>query len=154
MDTLAIFSLILSIANVISVSKADFFLDGELGGSVNRQGQSVFGRNYDHYDRDSRSSLGLGLDPTSFNGQNDFESEVKIQYYPGAQIHRDKKYDKHVDKNILWQEEKAKLEKQWALDPDSSPVPPTRKRRPTKYKKSRIFDIFRRTNDYMRHRDE
>lgn len=145
MDTFAISSLILLIANVIFVTKADFFSDngfGESGTHLNKRERSVFGRSHDAYERDAHFSSGLGMSPTSFNEEHGFDAEAKIQYFPGAQIHRNKKYDKNTDQYLV------RYENGDYDDTSHKPAVPTRKRRPTKYKKSRIFDIFRRTNDY------
>lgn len=109
MEKLVFFPLILFLtSSEIVMIKADFFLDDVFGENsnqfnrVNRHGygHSLFDRDSDPYEHDSQVSFGWGLNPASFNGNNGFEADARIQHFPGAQIHRDKNVKRKIERRI------------------------------------------------------
>lgn len=178
MDKLASLTLILLIANKIYITKADFFLDDIFGDrftDVDNHGvSSVFSRNHNPYDRDTSSSFGLGLSPPPYNGENDFEAQNRVDFFPGAQIHRHKESKKHLQRQNkgVWDEKQGKYIKtgeirteKWILKREddkkkqaaikkmedkkivtTEPPYKIRTRRP-----SRFFNVYRRYDEYNKY---
>lgn len=159
--------LILLIANVIFVTKPDFFLDDGLGERVNHLDKhgllSAFGRNHDPYERDSQASFDLGLNSASFNGDRDFTFETRMgDHSSHPKPHRDhddaavKPRKKNHDKKLKakWD---AELGRYVRRDEHGNIIPPfTRKPRPrasTTRRPQRQFNIFRRTDEYNRYKN-
>lgn len=160
MNTVAIVSLILSIANVIFVTKADFFLNDGFGDIFNRRGHSTFGSNSDPYERDPQVSFGLGMSPTSFNGDRDiifesrtfhrsppFERRDPITQKPRRKNHDPKRkgtWDEN-ERRYIRRDEEGKEIPSYVRTTSESPTPLS-SRRP-----QRKFNIFQRVDEYNRY---